>query len=77
MRGQAIVPYANGTSAEQINPEVLEEVKAIQKAYEQSRGPSMHTGRKLRNLNIYDRETSGLGAVIRTWMTDVGLIKMP
>ena len=41
MRGQAIVPYAGGKSAEQVDPEVLEEVNAIQKAYEQSRGPSL------------------------------------
>jgi hypothetical protein len=41
MRGQAIVSYSDKNSAEQINPEVLEEVNAIQKAYEQSRGPSL------------------------------------
>lgn len=41
MRGQAIVSYADGKSAEQIKPEILEEVNAIQKAYEQSRGPSL------------------------------------
>ena len=41
MRGQAIIPYADGKSVEQINPEVLKEVHAIQRAYEQSRGPSL------------------------------------
>lgn len=41
MRGQAIVSYSDRNSAVQINPEVLEEVNAIQKAYEQSRGPSL------------------------------------
>ncbi|KAL3811208.1 hypothetical protein ACHAXA_004510 [Cyclostephanos tholiformis] len=41
MRGQAIVSFSDRNSAEHINPEVLEEVNAIQKAYEQSRGPSL------------------------------------
>ena len=39
-RGQSIGGGA-AASAEPINPQVLEEVNAIQKAYEQSRGPSL------------------------------------
>ena len=39
MRGQSIA--ATAASAQPINPQVLEEVNAIQKAYEQSRGPSL------------------------------------
>ena len=38
-RGQSIMTARK--SAEPINPEVLEEVNAIQQAYEQSRGPSL------------------------------------
>lgn len=42
MRGQAIVSYSESKrNIEQINPDVLDEVNAIQRAYEQSRGPSL------------------------------------
>mmetsp|Transcript_8017 Transcript_8017/g.18099 ORF Transcript_8017/g.18099 Transcript_8017/m.18099 type:complete len:630 (-) Transcript_8017:1145-3034(-) len=40
-RGQCIPASAHGNSAEPINPKVLEEVNAIQRAYEESRGPSL------------------------------------
>ncbi|KAL7540125.1 hypothetical protein ACHAXR_010942 [Thalassiosira sp. AJA248-18] len=40
-RGQSIPASAQRNNAQPINPEVLEEVNAIQKAYEESRGPSL------------------------------------
>jgi hypothetical protein len=51
MRGQAIVSYNESKSTiEQINPKVLDEVNAIQRAYEQSRGPSLLDAHRQKTL---------------------------
>lgn len=70
MRGQAIAPYDHGKSAEPINREVLEEVHAIQKAYEQSRGPSLLDAHRQK---LQESKQKQQGSKEWTWNRDKNL----
>lgn len=70
MRGQAIAPYDHGKSAEPINREVLEEVQAIQRAYEQSRGPSLLDSHRQK---LHESKQQQTGSKEWTWNRDKNL----
>jgi hypothetical protein len=70
MRGQAIAPFDHGKSAEPINREVLEEVHAIQKAYEQSRGPSLLDAHRQK---LQESKQKQQGSKEWTWNRDKNL----
>lgn len=73
MRGQAIVSYAESkTNIEQINPDVLDEVNAIQRAYEQSRGPSLLDAHRQKTLESKLKKQQQKGNEF-TWSRDKNL----
>jgi hypothetical protein len=73
MRGQAIISYAETKSTiEQINPEVLDEVNAIQRAYEQSRGPSLLDAHRQKTLESKIQQQQQRGNEF-TWSRDKNL----
>lgn len=73
MRGQAIVSYAESKSnIEQINPDVLDEVNAIQRAYEQSRGPSLLDAHRQKTLESKLKKQQQKGNEF-TWSRDKNL----
>jgi hypothetical protein len=73
MRGQAIISYAETKSTiEQINPEVLDEVNAIQRAYEQSRGPSLLDAHRQKTLESKMQQQQQRGNEF-TWSRDKNL----
>lgn len=73
MRGQAILSYAESKSnIEQINPDVLDEVIAIQRAYEQSRGPSLLDAHRQKTLESKLQKQQQKGDEF-TWSRDKNL----